>query len=134
MPSDFDPASRAEDAYLAHLDMDVMDQLLGLDDGETGLLEEMLGLYKEDTPGRIQAIETTLGEGDLAGMADVAHAVKGSAGTMGAPKVRAAAAQLEAAGRLGKSDVPAGELLDLLKRTYAESVAALDAFLASRKA
>lgn len=128
MAPDKDPASAA-----SQLDLDVMDQLLGLDDGELGLLEEMLGLYKEDTPGRIQAIEAALADGRLAEMADVAHAVKGSAGTMGAPKVRAVAAQMEAAGRTGVSEVPLPELLAQLKVVFAESVVALDGFVASRK-
>ena len=133
MAPDTDPASQAEDPSLSLLDLDVMDQLIGLDDGELGLLEEMLGLYKEDTPGRIMAIEHTLGTGEMTEMADVAHAVKGSAGTMGAPRVRAAAALLEAAGRLGKSETPLPELLARLKRAYADSVAALDTFVAEKK-
>jgi HPt (histidine-containing phosphotransfer) domain-containing protein len=111
-----------------------MDQLLSLDDGELGLLEEMLGLYKEDTPGRIEAIEHTIGTGDLGDMADVAHAVKGSAGTMGAPKVRAVAAQLEGAGRTGKIETPLPELLAQLKQLYLDSVNALETFVARKRA
>lgn len=133
MAPDLDPAAGPDGAYLEHLDLDVMDQLLSLDDGELGLLEEMLGLFKEDTPGRILAIEHTLQTGEMTEMADVAHAVKGSAGTMGVPKVRAVAAQLEAAGRLGKSDVPPAELLVHLKATYADALVALDTFLAKKK-
>jgi HPt (histidine-containing phosphotransfer) domain-containing protein len=133
MAPDFDPAPQAEDSGAGHLDMDVMEQLLSLDDGEVGLLEEMLGLYKEDTPGRIMAIEHTLARGEMTEMADVAHAVKGSAGTMGAPRVRAVAAQLESAGRTGKSELPPGDLLEQLKGLYADSVAALDAFVAQKK-
>ena len=62
------------------LDLAVMEQLLSLDDGELGLLKEMVGLFKEDTPDRIQALEATLASGDLNDLADVAHAVKGAAG------------------------------------------------------
>ncbi len=130
MAPDIDPA---EDPILEQLDMDTMEQLLNLDDGELGLLEEMLGLYKEDTPGRILAIEATLATGDMTEMADVAHAVKGSAGTMGAPRVRAVAAQLESAGRVGKSDQPPAELLVQLKQTYADSVQALETFVARKR-
>lgn len=133
MAPDLDPAAGPDGAYLEHLDLDVMEQLLSLDDGELGLLEEMLGLFKEDTPGRILAIEHTLQTGEMTEMADVAHAVKGSAGTMGVPKVRAVAAQLEAAGRLGTSEVPPAELLVHLKATYADALVALDTFLAKKK-
>ena len=133
MVPETDPAAHAGDPLLAHLDMDVMDQLLSLDDGELGLLEEMLGLYTEDTPGRLEAIGAALAEGQMTDMADVAHAVKGSAGTMGAPKVRAVAALLEGAGRTGKTETPLPELLAQLKVAYAESVKALESFVASRK-
>jgi len=134
MVPDTDPGFHGDDPVLSNLDMDVMDQLLGLDDGELGLLEEMLGLYKEDTPGRIEAIGVALAAGDMADMADVAHAVKGSAGTMGAPKVRAVAALLESGGRLGRWDTPAAGLLEQLKAAYADSVTALETFVARRKA
>jgi len=134
MVPEFDSTSQADEPYLSQLDLDVMEQLLSLDDGELGLLEEMLGLYREDTPDRIQAIEHTIGTGEMVDMADVAHAVKGSAGTMGAPKVRAVAALLEAGGRLGKWDTPAVDLLAQLKQAYTDSVAALEAFVASKKA
>jgi HPt (histidine-containing phosphotransfer) domain-containing protein len=127
------PEFPLDEALMSHLDMDVMDQLLGLDDGEFGLLEEMLGLYREDTPDRITAVGTALASGDMSEMADVAHAIKGSAGTMGAPKVRAVAAQLEAGGRLGKWDTPAPQLLEQLKQAYEESLRALDGFVAANK-
>ena len=133
MAPEFDPGSQAGEADGGHLDLEVMDQLLSLDDGELGLLEAMLVLYTEDTPDRIKAIEHTLGTGEMADMADVAHAIKGSAGTMGAPKVRAVAAQLEGAGRQGKWPQPPEVLLANLKQAYADSVAALEAFVALKK-
>ena len=134
MVPDSEAGSQAGDPILSHLDLDVMDQLLSLDDGELGLLEEMLGLYKEDTPGRIEAIEHTIGTGDMGDMADVAHAVKGSAGTMGAPKVRAVAALLEGAGRTGKIETPLPELLAQLKQNYEASVNALQTFVDRKRA
>jgi len=134
MVPDHDAASHSDDPILSQLDLEVMDQLLSLDDGELGLLEEMVGLYREDTPDRILAVEKTLGTGEMTEMADVAHAIKGSAGTMGAPRVRAVAAQLEAAGRIGKTDVPTEVLLAQLKQAYTDSVVALDAFVARKKA
>jgi HPt (histidine-containing phosphotransfer) domain-containing protein len=115
------------------LDLAVMDQLLSLDDGELGLLKEMVGLFKEDTPGRIQAIEVTLASGELADMADLAHAIKGAAGTMGVPRVRAVAEELEGSGRKGSFAVDAGLLLEQLKESYADALAALDGFIAERE-
>ena len=127
------PQQPGADTYGGHLDLAIMDQLLNLDDGELGLLEEMLILYREDTPDRIVAIEHTLRAGDMTDMADVAHAIKGAASTMGAPKVRAVAAELEATGRLGKITTDPALLLEQLKEAYQQSVTAMDAFVAARK-
>ncbi len=115
------------------LDLAVMDQLLNLDDGELGLLKEMLGLFQEDIPDRIKAIEAVLASRDLADLADLAHAIKGAAGTMGAARMRAVAADLEAGARLGTFTVPPEQLLVQLKETYAEALAALGAFIAQRE-
>jgi HPt (histidine-containing phosphotransfer) domain-containing protein len=128
-----DPSHSGDDAFAGVLDMAIMDQLLSLDDGELGLLEEMLVLYKEDTPDRIKAIEVTLAAGEMTDMADVAHAIKGASSTMGAPKVRSLAAELEAEGRLGKGTTNPNLVLEQLKEAYQESIAAMDAFVASRK-
>jgi len=116
------------------LDLAVMEQLLSLDDGELGLLKEMVGLFKEDTPDRIQALEATLASGDLNDLADVAHAVKGAAGTMGAPRVRAVAEELEKSGRRGSFSTDPALLLERLRASYAEALAALDGFIAEREA
>jgi len=116
-----------------NLDLSVIDQLLSLDDGELGLLKEMIGLFKADTPDRIQAIEATLASSDLNDMADVAHSIKGAAGTMGAPRLRAIAAELEAAGRKGSFSLDPGLLVEQLKETYGDAVVALEAFVAERE-
>ncbi|BDU78492.1 Hpt domain-containing protein [Mesoterricola sediminis] len=123
----------APDDRFACLDMDVMEQLLGLDDGAVGLLEEMIGLYQEDTPGRLDAVGDALGRSEWSDMADVAHAIKGSAGTMGAPRVRALAAQLESGGRTGTWEGDPAAILAALRAAYTESLGALEAFVASRR-
>lgn len=116
-----------------NLDLSVMDQLLTLDDGELGLLKEMLDLFKADTPDRIRAIEVTLATGELADMADVAHAIKGAAGTMGAPRLRGIAAELEGSGRKGSFLIDPALLLEQLKETYADAVVALETFINQRE-
>ena len=129
MSPDVDPSRSVDTASLAVLDLDVMEQLLSLDDGAFGLLEEMLGLYKEDTPDRLHAMEATLASGDMADMADVAHAIKGAASTMGAPRVRAIAAVMEGAGRLGKWEAEPQAVLTQLKAAFTDSVAAIETFI-----
>lgn len=133
MSQNVDPARLGEYASLDVLDMSVMEQLLSLDDGAFGLLEEMLALYNEDTPDRIQAMEATLLSGDMADMADVAHAIKGAASTMGAPRVRAIAATMEGAGRSGKWDGDPQTLMALLKETFTESSEAIVDYIAKNK-
>jgi HPt (histidine-containing phosphotransfer) domain-containing protein len=121
------------DPFEGTLDLSVMDQLLNLDVGAVGLLKEMYGLFREDTPDRIKAIEMLLGSGDPSDLGDLAHAIKGAAGTMGAVRLRAVAAELEGGAR--KADFPVAPvlLLEQLKEAYAESLKALDAFIAERE-
>ena len=121
------------DASADTLDLSVMEQLLSLDDGELGLLEEMLVLYKEDTPERIQAMELTLVSGDMTEMADVAHAIKGAASTMGASKVRSIAAELEAGGRQGKCATEPRVLMQQLNEAFVQSCLAMESFVAQQK-
>jgi HPt (histidine-containing phosphotransfer) domain-containing protein len=124
----------APEPFGGNLDLKVMDQLLDLDDGAVGLLKEMYGLFQQDTPDRIQAIETLLAAGDGSALADVAHAVKGAAGTMGAHRLRAVAAELEGGARKNAYATPPEELLARMKSAYAEVLAALEAFIADREA
>ena len=49
-------------------------------------------------------MEAAIQAGQKEEMGDVAHAVKGAASTMGAPRVRAVALALETLGRTGKGD------------------------------
>jgi len=114
------------------LDPDTMAQLLDLDDGGLGLLQEMYELFRDDTPPRITLLEAAIREGDAVQMGDTAHAVKGAASTMGAPKVRALAQSLEAGARSGNFQEAPAELLVKLKAAFAEAVAGLEAFIASK--
>ena len=115
------------------LDPSTMRQLLDLDEGGTGLLAEMRQLFLEDTPPRITAMEAALQAGQDQEMGDLAHAVKGAAGTMGLPKVRALALALETLGRTGQGSEPADALIAGLKMEYDRAQEALRAFIASRQ-
>lgn len=136
MAPNLDPTGgAAPEPFGGHLDLKVMDQLLDLDDGAVGLLKEMLGLFKEDTPDRIQAIEALLASGDRDGdaLADVAHAIKGASGTMGAHRLRAVAAEFEGSARKKAFATPPEILVAQMKTTYADALVALEAFIASRE-
>ena len=136
MAPNLDPTGGpAPEPFGGPLDLKVMDQLLDLDDGAVGLLKEMYGLFQQDTPDRIQAIEALLAAGDREGdaLADVAHAIKGASGTMGAHRLRNVAAELEGSARKKAFTTPPEALLAQMKTHYADALAALEAFIASRE-
>lgn len=136
MAPNLDPTGgAAPEPFGGHLDLKVMDQLLDLDDGAVGLLKEMFGLFQEDTPDRIQAIEALLAAGDRDGdaLADVAHAIKGASGTMGAHRLRTVAAELEGSARKKAFQTPPETLVTQMKAAYADARDALEAFIASRE-
>jgi len=114
------------------LDPDTMQQLLDLDDGGMGLLQEMYELFRDDTPPRIALLEEAIRSSNMAQIGDTAHAVKGAASTMGAPKVRGFAQSLEAGARTGSFPETPSELLVKLKAAFAEALAGLEAFIASK--
>jgi len=114
------------------LDPGTLKQLLDLDDGELGLIQEMCQLFVEDMPPRIEAMEAAIQASQREEMGDVAHAVKGAASTMGAPRVRAVALALETLGRTGKGDERAEVLLERLKVEYGHARDALQAFITAK--
>lgn len=115
------------------LDSSTLDQLLALDDGGLGLFLEMFQLFQEDTPERMDAMDALLSDAAFEEMADVAHAIKGAASTMGAMRLRVAAAEVEAAGRKGE---PRGDWPEMVKRIraeYAEAIQAMNDFRRSQE-
>ncbi|MDP2877299.1 MAG: Hpt domain-containing protein [Holophaga sp.] len=114
------------------LDQEVMRQLLDLDDGELGLINEMCVLFREDTPPRMAQLEEGICAKDGEQIGDMAHAVKGAASTMGAPRVRALAQMLETGGRTGIYPGDPTEILEKLKIAFTEALAALEQFIASK--
>jgi two-component system aerobic respiration control sensor histidine kinase ArcB len=111
------------------LDPGTLKQLLDLDDGAIGLIQEMCQLFEEDMPPRLDAIGAAIKAGQDQEMGDLAHAVKGAAGTMGALKVRSLALAMETLGRTGKGSESAESLLARLKTEYTRAQEALQAFI-----
>ena len=117
----------------AILDPNILNQLLELDDGNIGLFLEMFELFKEDTAARIQSLDGLLQRGDLEELADVAHAIKGAAGTMGASRLRAAAATVEAAGRHGGPSAALPAQVLRMQEEFAATLQALADFQKSQE-
>lgn len=64
-------------------------------DGDEALLAELVALFQTEAPKRLQALEEAYAHGDLAGMREAAHALKGMAAQIGAFVLRDQAATLE---------------------------------------
>ncbi len=111
------------------LDEATLKQLVDLDDGQLGLLAELFGLFKDDTPDRLAGLRTCMEEGDAGTAAELAHALKGAAGTIGAKRMRELAQNIEKAGKAGRVDAETIAWRGELEQAYAEACAALDAYL-----
>ena len=81
------------------------------------VLGELLQLFERDSQLRLVALKDAVAHGDADARKSAAHALKGSAGNVGARRVAAMAAHIE------KQDVD----VDALDRLAAEIAAAIDA-------
>jgi HPt (histidine-containing phosphotransfer) domain-containing protein len=111
------------------LEAATLKQLVDLDDGQMGLLAELFGLFKDDTPSRLADLKTCQDTGDAGTASELAHALKGAAGTIGAKRMREIAQSIEKAGKAGRVDAETAQWLAELESAYAEACAALDAYL-----
>jgi len=110
------------------LDLTTLQNLVELDDGSHGLVQEMIGLFREDTQGRIEDILAAAAQGDAEAFSRASHALKGGAGALGATTLRALAAELEALGRGGS--VEAGpDLRARLEALFRDSLTALETYV-----
>lgn len=67
------------------LDMAVVEELLALsDDGDPELLLDLIRLFLEDGPAKVEAVTQGLATKDFEMMERAAHSLKGSAGNLGA--------------------------------------------------
>ena len=74
-------------------------ELLALMDGDRELLQELIDVFLEDAPRRIEDVRHALDTGDAVGLYRAAHTLKGSAGNFGAPDVVGLALGLETLAR-----------------------------------
>jgi HPt (histidine-containing phosphotransfer) domain-containing protein len=120
-----DRASAAADADAATFDRSDLLQRLS---GDEDLLADVVKMFVEDCPRRLEAIGAAVERGDAAQIRAETHALKGAAGNLSAGGVFAAARTLEAAAGEGRIDATrelyhrltaeADRLLTLLRRTY----------------
>lgn len=100
------------------IEADRLEMLGGLDDGDGKLLHNIFGQFVTQTRESRSALVKAITGGDMKTALQRAHAIKGSAATVGASSLAAVSAQIEEACTRGDLHVAAG----LLKRFDAEFV------------
>jgi HPt (histidine-containing phosphotransfer) domain-containing protein len=113
------------------VDPEVLEMLASLQEpGEPDLVVELVSLFLRDTPERLSGLqERPL---DPVQTVRIAHAVKGSAGNLGASLLQDLAGRLEQAGRRGQADAQLDELADAVRTEYARVERHLQGVLAER--
>ena len=111
---------------LAILDVAALERQTG---GDTSLRNELVRMFLEDCPLRVEAIAVSIAAGDAAGLASSSHTLKGSASYLKAGTVRECAAELErcardsrladAAAAFDRLRVAVGDLLPELQKLNA---------------
>jgi HPt (histidine-containing phosphotransfer) domain-containing protein len=87
-------------ADIPTIDPDAIASLRELNPGDGGeFLREIVGIYLEDTPKRIEDMRKTLAAGDVASFTRAAHTIKGSSSNVGASGLRAISERLERVSR-----------------------------------
>ena len=85
----------------AILDLAALERQTG---GDTSLRREIVRMFLEDCPLRVDAIGAALASGDTAALVSSAHTLKGSAAYLKASIVRHHAAEIERCAREGRTD------------------------------
>jgi len=111
------------------VDADVIDSLRQLESpGRPSFLAEMVQIFIEDSEQRIGAMATAIAATDAHGVAELAHAMKGSCGNFGAHRLESLCRSLEVVGCAGELS-SADELTASIRREYERVCAALAGYL-----
>ncbi len=87
------------------LNQEVIDELLALtQDGDPDLLVDLVTMFLEDAPNKVQSIVRGLESGDLGAVERAAHSLKGSSGNLGAIAVQHLCESIQNASRSGHRD------------------------------
>lgn len=123
---DADSALRVRLAAIPDLDLEAGLRIMR---GKLQSYGKILKLFVEGHGNDVQSLEELIGQGDLAAAAKLAHALKGTAGNVGALPIHALATALEAALR-GNDGAAAQDALKPLAERLPKLIAALQAALA----
>jgi HPt (histidine-containing phosphotransfer) domain-containing protein len=113
--------------------MQIIEELLSFaDDGDPELLVDLIQMFLDDAPKKVEAIQTGLRGGDFEAMERAAHSLKGSSGNLGAKLLQDACEQMQLASR----QHAAGQLAPIaatIESTFADAAVALRELLATHQ-
>lgn len=108
------------------LDMEVVEELLALTgDGDPELLLDLIHMFLEDAPTKLEAMTEGLAKGDLEQVAQAAHSLKGSAGNLGIRMVQHDCDELQNAGHANDMDT-VRRVVPRLEENFTQAIAALE--------
>jgi two-component system, sensor histidine kinase and response regulator len=94
--------------------------------GDADLLSELSTMFLDDASSRLAALRETVEGGDAKAVEQIAHALKGSSGNMGAKRMAKICAELEYVGASGDLSY-APEVLGRLEEEFSRVRPALEA-------
>lgn len=113
------------------LDMTVVEELLSIsDDGDPELLLDLIQMFLDDGPAKVQSVTEALAVGDFDQAERAAHSLKGSSGNLGARMLQAVCERLQLSTRQRALE-ESRRLAPELEHRYAEAEAALRRLLRS---
>jgi HPt (histidine-containing phosphotransfer) domain-containing protein len=103
------------EARLASPESPVIDRekLLEQAGGDCDLLDEIIGMFLEDSPGLLEPLELAIQRGNARGLEHAAHKLKGTFGSLAASRAADAAYRLESIGGSGDLNEARGALDEL---------------------
>lgn len=111
------------------IDLAALANLRTIGGGDAAFVAEIVQMFREDTPPRLEELDACVASGQADRLAKVAHSLKGSASNFGAVPLRALLEQLEAIAK-GGDLARAPDSIAALRTEYARVLAALDAHVA----
>lgn len=115
------------------LDKSVLEELLSFaDDGDPELLMDLITMFLDDGPSKVEAVQQGVAVGDFDKAERAAHSLKGSSGNLGARLLQDVCEKLQVAARNHQLDT-SRELVPQLQTTYADAEVALRRVMAEHK-
>ena len=112
------------------LDQDVLNELISFsEDGDPELLLDLIHMFLDDSPSKVEAVEQGLKSGDFEKAERAAHSLKGSSGNLGARLVQDVCEQLQLSTRSHQL-AESMSLAPKLAKHYADAEVALRRVLA----